>query len=84
MKKRRLVAWGLALTMGLLAGCSGQTDVVCHQCIDAFLELSSSLSEALDTYPTGTEQGDVYLYGMFWIDYVGVYLADVRNQWFMF
>lgn len=25
MKKRRLVAWGLALTMGLLAGCSGQT-----------------------------------------------------------
>ena len=55
MKKRRLVAWGLALTMGLLAGCSGQTDVVCHQCIDAFLELSSSLSEALDTYPTGTE-----------------------------
>ena len=23
-------------------------------------------------------------YGMFWIDYVGVYLADVRNQWFMF
>ena len=29
------------------------------------LNFSSSLSEGLDTYPTGTDEGDVYLYGCF-------------------